>query len=206
MEVRPRLVNGSGPPHIGPVSLERREKCRFYTVMRVARVLREQDAGLWRVRNVSDDGMMLAASVPVTPGEPLEIALSENVEISGKAMWWDGQRCGVKFDAPIDCAATLKGLVAHQRTKAFRQPRLPVETRAVICCERGLHAVRLHDLSQNGAGFTHDGAFREGMNVRLLFENGEKHRGVVRWTKGDRAGLYLYEPFPCEALESAARL
>ena len=206
MEVRPHLVTGSGPLHDGPVAEERRQKCRFYTVMRVARVRREQDAGLWRVRNISDEGMMLATGVPVTPGEPLEIALSERVTINGKAAWWDGRRCGVVFDEPIDCAATLKGLVAQQRSKAFRQPRLPVETRAVICCERGLHAVRLHDLSQNGAGFTHDGCFREGMNVRLLFENGEKHRGVVRWTKGDRAGLYLYEPLTCEALESAARI
>lgn len=206
MEIRPRMTNGSEPLHAGAVEVERRAKCRFYTVMRVARVQREQDTGLWRVRNVSDEGMMLATSVPVAPGEPLEVALSEKVTISARAVWWDGQRCGVAFDRAIDCAATLKGLVAQQRSKAFRQPRLPVETRAVICCERGLHAVRLHDLSQSGAGFTHDGCFREGMYVRLLFANGEKHRGVVRWTNGNRAGLYLYEPLPCEVLESAARL
>ena len=206
MEILPRLATSDVLDRVEPVKLERRAKCRFYTVMRVARVRREDDAGLWRVRNISDEGMMLMTGVPVTPGEPLEIALSDRVAMTGKAVWWDGQRCGVQFDEPIDCAATLKGLVGQQRSKRFRPPRLPVETRAVMYCEHGLHTVRLHDVSQHGAGFSHDGCFKPGMSVRLLFTNGEKHRGVVRWTKGERAGLFLYDPFPCEALESAARL
>ena len=59
------------------------------------------------------------------------------------------------------------------------------------------------NLSPYGAAIEHDGCFREGMSTMLLFENGEEHRGVVRWSDGGRAGLYLTEPFPCARLESA---
>src|SRR3546814_6238710 len=38
-------------------------------------------AGLWRVRNISDRGMMLAADVPIAVGEKLEIALSDTVAL-----------------------------------------------------------------------------------------------------------------------------
>ena len=189
-----------------PVVAERRGDRRIHTVMRVAKVTRDQDVGLWRVRNISDSGMMLATRAPVSPGERLAVALSEGVVLDARAAWWDGERCGLAFDRPIDCAALLHTLVAEQRAPGYRPPRLPVWTRAIVYCEKGLHTVRLFNLSQHGAGFSHDGCFRAGMATKLLFENGDEHRGVVRWSDGGAAGMYLTEPFPCAQLESAARL
>jgi hypothetical protein len=187
------------------IPFERRSACRFHTVMRVAKVTRANDVGLWRVRNMSDEGMMLLTHVRVTEGEPLSIALSATIILHGRAVWWDGERCGVEFDAPVDCAALLRELVAEQRGPGHRPLRLPVSTRATVYCERGLHSVKLYDLSQRGAAFTHDGCFEAGMQTMLLFENGEEHRGVIRWTEGGRAGIYLVEPVASTRLESAAR-
>jgi hypothetical protein len=189
-----------------PASLERREDSRVHTVMRVALVRRDHDVGLWRVRNISNSGMMLTTQVPVVPGEPLTITLSEKVAIEGRAIWWDGERCGVAFDRPVDCAALLEALVAEQKAPRYRPPRLPVATRAIAYCDKGLHTVRIFNLSARGAGFSHDGCFRAGMAVKLHFDTGEEHRGVIRWSKDDRAGLYLVEPIACARLESAARL
>jgi hypothetical protein len=189
-----------------PAGLERREDNRIHTVMRVAMVRREHDVGLWRVRNISDSGMMLMTQTPVTPGEALTIGLSDTVSIEGRAVWWDGERCGVVFDRPVDCAALLEALVAEQKTPRYRPPRLPVATRAIAYCDRGLHTVRIFNLSARGAGFAHDGCFRAGMAVKLHFDSGEEHRGVIRWSKDGRAGLYLLEPIACARLESAARL
>jgi len=189
-----------------PVDLERRGDCRIHTVLRVAKVTRAHDVGLWRMRNISDSGMMLQTSLPVGQGERLSIALSDSVSIEGAAQWWDGERCGVAFDAPIDCAGLLEGLVAERKASRYRPPRLPVGTRAIAFCERGMHSVRLFDLSQHGAGFTHDGCFTPGMSARLSLPDGGEHRGVVRWSQAGRAGMYLVEPIPCARLESAARL
>ena len=189
-----------------PVVPERRGDRRIHTVMRVAKVTRDTDVGLWRVRNISDSGMMLATRVPVVPGERLAVALSEQIVLEARALWWDGAFCGLVFDRPIDCAAVLHELVAEQRAPRYRPPRLPVSARAVVYCEKGLHTVRLFNLSQHGAGFSHDGCFQTGMATKLLFENGDEHRGVVRWSEAGAAGMYLTEPFPCAQLESAARL
>ena len=185
---------------------ERREASRFHTVLRVAQVTRPHDTGLWRVRNISDGGIMLTTSVQVLPGEQLVVGLSESVSVAGRAVWWDGERCGVAFDEPIDCAAVLGGLVAEQKTARHRPPRLDVATRAIAYCDKGLHTVRVYNLSHHGAAFTHDGCFRTGMAAKLHFETGEEYRGVVRWSEEGRAGLYLTDPIPGPRLESANRI
>lgn len=189
-----------------PVDLEPRQENRILTVMRVAMVTREHDVGLWRVRNISDGGMMMMTQIKVVPGEPLTVALSDTISVEGRALWWDGERCGVGFARPLDCAALLEALVAEQKSPSYRPPRLPVATRAIAYCDKGLHTVRIFNLSQHGAGFTHDGCFRPGMVAKLHFETGEEHRGVVRWSQDGRAGLLLIEPIPCARLESANRL
>ena len=203
------LVNRPGPrktPLRLTADLERREDSRFHTVLRVALVTRERDMGLWRVRNISNRGIMLATRVQLVPGERLTIALSEAIVVAGRVVWWDGERCGVEFDAPIDCAGALHALVEEQRQPNYRPPRLTVATRAIAWCDKGLHSVRIYNLSHHGAGFTHDGCFHAGMPTKLHFETGEDYRGIVRWSEDGRAGLFLTDPIPSGKLESARRL
>lgn len=185
---------------------ERRQGTRLHTVLRVAQVIREHDVGLWRVRNISDRGLMLASHVQIVPGERLTVNLSDTVSVEGRAVWWDGERCGVAFDRPVDCNAILEGLVAEQKRARYRPQRLSVATRAIAYCDKGLHTVRVYNLSRHGAAFLHDGCFHAGMAAKLHFETGDDYRGIVRWVKEDRAGLFLTEPIPCTKLESANRI
>jgi hypothetical protein len=200
-----RLNEGDGSPSL-PLPFDRRDGARFHTVLRVAQVVREHDVGLWRVRNISDGGMMLASQVQVIPGERLTVNLSDSVSLEGRAIWWDGERCGVAFEEPIDCAAMLEGLVVAQKSTRYRPPRLAVATRAIAYCDQGLHTVRVYNMSHHGAAFTHDGCFRRGMAAKLHFETGDDYRGVVRWSEDGRAGLFLTDSVPCAKLESANRL
>jgi hypothetical protein len=205
MLVGRRFTSGETSPK-DPVDLERRESTRFHTVLRIARVRREHDVGLWRVRNISDQGMMLASHVPLVPGEQLQVDLSDTVTIEGRVIWWDGERCGVAFDQPIDCAAILEKLMTERKQPQYRPPRLDVATRAIAYCDKGLHTVRVYNMSHHGAAFMHDGCFRAGMKAKLHFETGEEYRGVVRWSNEGRAGLFLTEPISCAKLESANQL
>jgi hypothetical protein len=189
-----------------PIVHERRTACRFHTVMRMARVSRTGDAGLWRVRNISDDGMMLLASVPVSVGERLRIGLSDSVSLEGRAVWWDGERCGVALDQPIDCVSMLKGLVEEQKRSGYRPPRLPVSIRAILYGEQRLNAIHVTNISQHGVGFTHDGSIRAGSNGKLVLPSGREHRGVIRWSVDGHAGMYLIEPISPAALESTAQI
>jgi hypothetical protein len=191
--------------HGMPEDAERRAAPRFRTIYRVAQVTRAHDVGLWRMRNISDEGMMLLTSVPVRVGEKLTLKLSDQVTLAATALWWDGERCGVAFDEVIDCAALLESLSDEHKSPQHRPMRLPVNTRALAYSDRGLHTVHLFDISQHGAGVTHDGCFHPGMTTKLHFETGDEYRGVVRWNHDGKAGIFLVEPIPSEKLESALR-
>jgi hypothetical protein len=100
----------------------------------------------------------------------------------------------------------LEDLVAERKAGGYRPLRLNVAARAVAYCDKGLHTVRVYNMSHHGAAFIHDGCFRTGMTAKLHFENGEDYRGVVRWSEDGRAGLFLTEPIACAKLESANRI
>lgn len=184
---------------------DRRGGDRYRTVWRIAKVMRNGDAGLWRVRNISDRGMMLAAEVPIAIGEKLEIALSDTVVLRGEVVWSDGGRCGVSFDKEVDVADVLKQLAAEQRATGYRQPRLPVHTQAQAVTDDGTTSIELVDLSQNGAGFVHDGHLEVGKELDLILAGGVKRRAIVRWSRAGRGGLWLTQPLDRADLESIHR-
>ncbi|MGQ3100588.1 MAG: PilZ domain-containing protein [Sphingopyxis solisilvae] len=190
---------------VGAIGQDRRGADRYRTVWRIAKVMRNGDAGLWRVRNMSDRGMMLAADVPISVGEALEIALSDTVVIRGKVVWSEGGRCGVAFDKEVDVAEVLKRLAAEQRATGYRQPRLPVHTVAEVVTDEGSSRIELVDLSQHGAGFVHDGHFEVGKELDLVLAGGVKRRAIVRWSRGERGGLWLTQPLDRADLESIRR-
>lgn len=184
---------------------DRRGADRYRTVWRIAKVMRNGDAGLWRVRNISDKGMMLAAEVPIAIGEKLEIALSDTVVLRGEVVWSDAGRCGVSFDKEVDVADVLKQLAAEQRATGYRQPRLPVRTQAQAVTDDGTTSIELVDLSQNGAGFIHDGHLEVGKELDLVLAGGVKRRAIVRWSRAGRGGLWLTQPLDRTDLESIRR-
>ncbi|AJA08316.1 type IV pilus assembly PilZ [Sphingopyxis fribergensis] len=184
---------------------DRRGGDRYRTVWRIAKVMRNGDAGLWRVRNISDKGMMLAADVPIEVGEKLEIALSDTVTIRGEVVWSEAGRCGVSFDKEVDVADVLKQLAAEQRGSGYRQPRLPVRTQAQAVTDEATTSIELVDLSQNGAGFVHDGHLEVGKELDLILAGGVKRRAIVRWSRAGRGGLWLTQPLERTDLESIHR-
>ncbi len=184
---------------------DRRGADRYRTVWRIAKILRNGDAGLWRVRNISDNGMMLAAEVAIAVGEKLEISLSDTVTLHGKVVWCNDGRCGVSFDEEVDIADVLKQLAAEQRATGYRQPRLSVRTQAQAVTEDGASNIELVDLSQHGAGFRHDGHFEVGKELDLVLAGGVKRRAMVRWSRSGRGGLWLTQPLDRADLESIRR-
>ena len=201
---KPIAANAVSQPVAG-ADADRRGGDRYRTVWRIAKVTREGDVGLWRVRNMSDRGMMLAADVPVAVGEKLEIALSDAVVVRGKVVWAEGGRLGVEFDREVDVADVLKQLAAEQRASGYRQPRLPVHTRAELVTDEGTSAIELVDLSQSGAGYVHDGHLEVGKEVELVLGSGIRRKAIVRWARGTRGGLWLTQPLDRADLESIRR-
>lgn len=198
--IEPRF---SPPGDDQDVEGDRRGGDRYRTVWRIAKVTRDGDAGLWRVRNMSDGGMMLAVEVPVTVGERLEIALSETVVIHGRVAWCEAGKCGVAFDAAVDGNEVLRQLAAEQQSGDYRAPRLPLHTRAQLITDGQASDIELVDLSQSGAGFEHrHGHFEVGKALELVLPGGIRRQAIVRWSRGGRGGLWLTEPLGRADMES----
>ncbi|WP_052072041.1 PilZ domain-containing protein [Sphingopyxis sp. MWB1] len=205
-------MNDASPPNADPYrpetippAQERRSGDRYRTVWRIAKVTREADVGLWRVRNMSNRGLMLAADVPITVGEHLSIALSDTVVVSGKVVWAKEGRCGVAFDAEVDVAETLKQLAAEQRATGYRQPRLPVRKRAKLVVDNQASEIELINLSQNGAGFVHDGHLPVAKEVELILTDTIRRKAIIRWSRDTQGGLWLTQPLDRTDLESIRR-
>lgn len=186
---------------------DRRGTERYRTVCRVARVQRADDVGLWRVRNISNEGLMLAADIPVTVGETLDISLSETLTLRGRVVWAQQGRYGVEFASRIDAAAALRGLAVEQRAEGYRALRLPVEIEAIVALRDGARPIDLVDISQHGAGFRYDRGLEPGTEVDLILPGCElRRRALVRWSRDQRGGLWFTQKLDRADLESIASL
>lgn len=202
----------SGPAHPDGCAVDgdgvgdRRAQDRFRTVCRVARVKRAHDVGLWRVRNLSDSGTMLAADVDMSVGERIEIAFSETIRVEGIIAWIKQGRCGVAFDTPVDAAALLRRLGDEQRAEDYRALRLPIECEARVVLSEGTRPIDLIDLSQQGAGYSYGAILEPGTELDLLLQGGAlQRRAIVRWSQGARGGLWFTVPLDRADLESVLR-
>lgn len=146
---------------------ERRRGSRLRTVYRIARVLANGDQGLARVRNLSDEGIMLSLSLPICLGDTIAIDLSETCSLVGTVAWHEGQRCGVRLALPIDSAGALKRLFEERREGRSRPLRLQLDKSVLVSSELGLQMLRIRDVSQTGMKVVHDGRFTEGLSVKI---------------------------------------
>jgi hypothetical protein len=204
MEGRELPDTGAGEGLAAPG--ERRGTGRFRSLCRIARVTRAGDAGLWRVRNISDEGMMLAADVPMALGERIEIALSDSEYMQADVIWVDAGRCGVRFVHAVDAGALLGRLAEEQRTAGYRAPRLSLEAAAVLKLAEGPRAIELVDISHNGAGFLYKGRLKPEETLDLVMAGGAiERRAIIRWARSGRGGLWFTQPLDRSDLESVHR-
>lgn len=185
---------------------ERRASHRTRTVYRIARVHANDDEGLGRIRDISDEGMKVSLGIPVTLGDTVSVALSDTLTLDGRVVWTNGEECGLKFAAPIDSIDVLHRTAEAIRSGEARAPRLATGLRAVVASERGLRAARISDVSQRGMKVVHDGSFTPGLSVKVTLASGLQRRGVVRWVRDSVAGLMLTEPFSIQDLRSVSAL
>jgi len=181
--------------------LDRRTRPRFRTICFNVKVVRGENAGLFRARNISDTGIKLDTHWRLALGERVLVKLSERLAIHGAVSWSEDGRCGIEFDRPIDCAALLRTGAELKREDRRDALRLETMTRATSYGENGIRPVRITDVSPRGMGLAHDGTLVPGMLLKLIAENGVTRCGAVRWATAGRAGVRLVEPLSSQELE-----
>ena len=186
---------------------DRRASARIRTVCFDVRLNRSGHVGLYRVRNISDKGMMLDTHSALEAGERVLIELTEPFAIEGSVLWAEESRCGIAFVRPIDCAALLYAQAVRKRDdRRGGALRLATMRLATAYAEHGIRAVRVTNVSHRGMGLAHDGSLADGMLLKVVVENGIERSGRVRWSRDRRAGLRLFEPLDCAELEQVGRL
>lgn len=185
---------------------DRRSDVRVQTVFRIGRVIAAADEGLVRIRNMSDQGVCLRIPASFPLSDRLKLQLADGVELGGRIVWKEMDELGLQFDRSISCSDLLATLAAGTRSGSTRPVRLPVATTALTRSELGLRAVKVIDISQRGIKIMHDGGLTEGLYLGVTLPSGIDRRGIVRWAKGNMAGIMLLEPLSVEALGSAKSL
>jgi hypothetical protein len=190
------------PTQMACTKPDRRHRPRFHTVCFHVKLVRGENAGLFRARNISDTGIKLVTHWRMAPGERVLIKMSEQLAIGGTVSWSEPTHCGIAFLQPIDCAALLRaGAELKRDDRRHGALRLETMTRATCYAENGIRPVRITDVSHHGMGLAHDGTLAQGMALKLIAENGVARSGAVRWARAGRAGVRLIEPLNSEELE-----
>lgn len=202
---RPFDPSAQGSGAILPVH-DRRGDDRMQTVFRVARVITPFDEGLARIRNLSDYGAGLSLSLPVNRSDTLILELADGVELQGQVIWIRDDKLGLQFDRSISYRELLATLANGARCASIRPVRLPLAATALTRSERGLRSVKVVDISQRGLKLVHDGSLTTGLDLKVTLPGGFDRHGIVRWTRGERAGVMLLDPLSVEALGSVHRL
>ena len=185
---------------------ERRAEDRVHTVFRVARVIGADDEGLARIKNMSDNGAGLRMLVPADLSDTVTIELVDGVELRGHVVWRNDGEFGLRFEQSISSVDLLAALAVGSQSGLTRPVRLRVTATALTRSERGLGSVRVVDISQRGLKLLHDGSLTAGLDLKVTLPCGLDRQGIVRWTRGNHAGVMLLEPLSVEALGSARNL
>ncbi|WP_190287180.1 MULTISPECIES: PilZ domain-containing protein [unclassified Novosphingobium] len=90
-----------------PAPRKRRRSPRFRTVFRVARVSARDDQGVARIQNISNEGLLITTSMKLSPGDAIQIDLSDECSLTGLVVWYDRHRCGVRLLRPVNSPALL---------------------------------------------------------------------------------------------------
>lgn len=180
---------------------------RLVTVNRVARLVADTSAGLARVHRLSNSGVELSSAIYMSIGKSIRLDLSETISAEATVICRNDKRYQLLFDHDVNCAALLRQLVAEARTSHARPLRLDTPClEAAGESSNGLHRLKIDNISQRGFRMQHDGAFLEGLPLRIQLKNGRECRGLVRWSNDHAAGVQLVDLLSVDELGDVGRL
>jgi len=208
MKISPQITASAFPGDFAAAKRplpRQRNKTRLCTVYLFAAASTESDEGLCRVKNISDQGMMMITGLDVAVGEQISVTLSDAITLSAEIIWVDAGRVGLRFSRPIDSASVLQALT-EKDSRTHRPPRLVIGLVGTAVTEEGIQPIRALDVSKNGMKIAHGGSLEPGVWIKVMLENGLEQRGVVKWSRNQVAGLRFPQPIPDEMVASVAEL
>jgi hypothetical protein len=181
-------------PELQDDSHERRERARHISVLRVARGVWEGHDQLCVVRNISESGLMLECLHAPAVGQQLAIELRSDKQMRGVVRWAKGNTVGIE----LDCLIEVERMLREERGSLLRvRPRAPrfVRTGPLrLIVEGETITGETVDISITGVSCRVDQPVQRGQPVVVAVGEIGATNALVRWTKGDVAGISFEKP------------
>ncbi len=190
-------ATASATAHLQP---DRRRDVRHLTILRVGTILLGERRELCLVRNISAGGLMAIVYTEFQPGDRVCLELKTNQQIPGHVSWIRDSTIGVEFDEKVDVAEILSNPPLLDNGWRPRMPRVPVDRFATLRAGARTYWVSTHDISQGGIKIEADQAIDIGAETVVTLENFRPITGVVRWRKGNVAGISFNQVIPFHEL------
>lgn len=184
-----------------PSPPERRTEERHTSLLRVGKLVVEQDQRLCMIRNISSAGAMLRLYQAIEVGVAVEVEVTPDCPVAAMVIWVQDDLAGVAFSEPIDVVAALKGgsrMGPYRRIA--RTPRLRIRRPATMHTDDLECDVTLCDLSLNGAKFETEAALASDVEVALFVVGLPPLTGRVRWCHDHHAGMEFDIPVQMDVL------
>jgi len=198
-----KSVNGETAGRAIPASRpqpDRRRDVRHLTILRVGTVHVDGRRELCLVRNISAGGLMAIVYSDFEVGERIQIELKTNQPIPGTVTWKGDSTVGVEFDEKVDIAEILSNPPLLENGWRPRMPRVPIDRLATLRAGARTYWVSTRDISQGGVKVEADQAIDIGAETIVMLENFRPIPGVVRWRKGNVAGISFNQVIPFHEL------
>jgi hypothetical protein len=171
-----------------PEKPERRRSDRSLSVLRAALLRTVHGDELCLVRNISAGGLMAHVYSTLRPGDPVTIEFKSENSVRGQVVWVDERLVGIQFMQPADIAEILSDRCDPARGQA-RAPRVQIHRPARIRSGARYQSIVLCDISQAGVKLCLSKPELLGEEVVLMAQGLPAIAGVVRWRRGDYAGI-----------------
>jgi hypothetical protein len=152
---------------------DKRNRSRRRTA-RLVKVAHDGIAAYARCSDLSDTGLKLALTAPLSLNDRVAVALSPAIVFYGTVAWVTGSECGIAFDNAIDSTALIE---------ALDEP--PATTLDMLGIRGPMPLTPTPVDRQVGT------RFRPGLAVTVMTGPDSEQRGVVRWAKDNVAALEL---------------
>lgn len=144
------------------------------------------------IRSISALGATLRGSLAASPGQEIAVELATGQRPAGTVDWVRGDEAGVRFKQPVDIVALINRTLINQPTERRSMPRVELRCGVHIRCGQLIPAV-LRNISAQGLQLEGEGLPARGTYIEVFIEGLSVPPGEVVWSKGNLAGVELFE-------------
>lgn len=145
------------------------------------------------IRKISALGATLRSELEKAPGDRVAVELGTGQRPSGTIAWASGGEIGVSFNEPVDVLALINRNLLSQAGERRSMPRVEIRCGVHLKWAGELAPAVLRNISAHGVQVEGDTLPARGTFVSVFVEGLNIPPGEVIWTKGNLAGIELFE-------------